>query len=401
MIVMLPGPRLQTPGARREAQPHRPVSRVRTRWASDWAASGAGSRATSRDGPPVRSHGAASSRLLDDVLERLGGAGIVALAQPEQRLLPQLARRDRAARSPSACPPRPARPAASRRRSAAPSSRGRRTRCRARSRSAMRRAALAGPEQRLLSQSPSAGPGRARPPPATCRSRRRHSGRPRRGSSSAAPAFLTRPKSSRRYAGLSLPPLCPIQKIGLLPQAPAGRRPARRRSRSACRARGSSCCDSAKIALSWSRRSVERAEDRVERADGPLRADLREPEDRLLPHLRIRIGARGGEEDVFGAFVLALRDQEDRLAPQADRRRVAPGEHLLEDRPGLLAVHVNQRVDARRPSCRRRRPRSVVAVPAGSGGTGGRGEPDAPAPRRVPAAWARRGRATRPPTSVT
>ena len=89
------------------------------------------------------------------------------------------------------------------------------------------------------------------------------------------------------------------------------------------------------------RRVLRGAEDRIERADRALGAHLRQPEHRLLAHLLVRVVPRGLEQDVLGARGVLLRDQEDRLPPQAHRAGVAPGQHPPEDRPGARVVHLH------------------------------------------------------------
>ena len=89
------------------------------------------------------------------------------------------------------------------------------------------------------------------------------------------------------------------------------------------------------------------AENRVERRDRRVALDLGEPEDRLLPHFRIRIVPRRLDQDLLHAFGTSLSYQEDRFLAEAGRTGIAPRQHLLQDRPGPLRVHVDQRVDRR------------------------------------------------------
>src|SRR5918995_3796764 len=90
VIVMLLDPLPQTPSRAAKLNRTVPSGARRSCSASDCAPSGTGTRATSKPAHQKALMPRSPSRLLDDVLECLGRPGIVALPQPEQRLLPEL-----------------------------------------------------------------------------------------------------------------------------------------------------------------------------------------------------------------------------------------------------------------------------------------------------------------------
>ncbi len=90
-------------------------------------------------------------------------------------------------------------------------------------------------------------------------------------------------------------------------------------------------------------------QDRLQGVQRLVRLHLRQPEHRLLPHLRIRVrvAVRQIEQDVHRLVGHLLRDQEHRLAAQLRRALVALLQHLLQDRHRLIGVHVQERAQRR------------------------------------------------------